>query len=197
MSYSKRWFCPNLFWLLGLVPRIKFSKCQIERVSIEFIDFHCCIVFHCVYHSMSILLLMEIWLVSSLEWLQTMLLWAYLHMHSGLPRWRLVVKNPLASAGDERDAGSIPAWGRSPGGRQDTPLQYSCLENPMDRGACQAIVHRVTHSQTQLKQLRMHTCICTLLHINTYLQRTNLTWNNWVIWCVCVCVCVYIFQLTR
>ena len=60
----------------------------------------------------------------------------------------LVVKNPPANAGDIRDAGSIPESGRSPGGGHGNPLQYSCLENPMDRGAWQAIVHRVAKSLT-------------------------------------------------
>ena len=46
----------------------------------------------------------------------------------------LVVKNLPASAGDIRDLGSIPGWGRSPGGGNGNPLQYSCLESPMDRG---------------------------------------------------------------
>ena len=63
----------------------------------------------------------------------------------------LVVKNPPASAGDIRDAGLIPGSGRSPGGRHGNPLQDSCLENPMDRGAWQAAVHSVTQSWTQLK----------------------------------------------
>ena len=58
----------------------------------------------------------------------------------------LVVKNPPASAGDTRDLGLIPGSGRSPGGRKGNPLQYSCLENPMDRGAWQATVHGVTES---------------------------------------------------
>ena len=52
----------------------------------------------------------------------------------------LVVKNVPANAGDVREAGSIPGLGRSPGGGHGNPLQYSCLENPMDRGACCAIV---------------------------------------------------------
>ena len=52
---------------------------------------------------------------------------------------------------DIRDSCSIPGLGRSPGGGHGNPLQYSCLENPMDRGTWQAIVHRVTQSQTQLK----------------------------------------------
>ena len=54
----------------------------------------------------------------------------------------LVVKDP--------DVGSTPGSGRSPGEGNGNPLQYFCLENPMDRGACQTIVHRVTKSQTQL-----------------------------------------------
>ena len=50
----------------------------------------------------------------------------------------LVVKNPPANAGDVRDEGSIPGLGRSPGEGNDNPVQQSCLENPMDRGAWQA-----------------------------------------------------------
>ena len=60
----------------------------------------------------------------------------------------LVVKNPPANAGDIRDTGSIPGSERSPGGGHGNPLQYSCLENPMDRGACQATVHGVAESDT-------------------------------------------------
>ena len=60
----------------------------------------------------------------------------------------LVVKNPLANAGDVRDSGLIPGSGRSPGERNGNPLQYSCLENAMDRGAWQATVDRVTKSRT-------------------------------------------------
>ena len=63
----------------------------------------------------------------------------------------LVVKNPPASAGDIRDAGLIPESGRSPAGGHGNPLQYSCLENSMDRGAWRATVHRVAKSRTQLK----------------------------------------------
>ena len=59
-----------------------------------------------------------------------------------------MVKNPPANAGDVRDVGSIPGSGRSPGGGHANPLQYSCLENPMDRGAWQATVHGVRKSWT-------------------------------------------------
>ena len=60
----------------------------------------------------------------------------------------LVVKNSPATAGDIRDTGSIPGSGKSPGGEHGIPLQYSGLENPMDRGAWQDMVHGVTKSQT-------------------------------------------------
>ena len=65
----------------------------------------------------------------------------------------LVAKNTPASAGELWDVGSIPGSGRSPGGRHGNQLQDSCLEHPMDGGVWQATVHRVTKSQTQLKQL--------------------------------------------
>ena len=57
-----------------------------------------------------------------------------------------MVKNLLANAGNIRDLGSIPGSGRSSGGGHSNPLQYSCLENPMDRGAWQDTVHRVAES---------------------------------------------------
>ena len=59
----------------------------------------------------------------------------------------LAVKNPPVNAGDIRDMDSVPESGRSPGGGHCSPLQYCCLENPMDRGAWGAIVHRVSKSQ--------------------------------------------------
>ena len=64
-----------------------------------------------------------------------------------------MVKNAPANAGDKRDRGSIPGLGISPEGVHGNPLQYSCLENPMDGGALQVIVHGVAQSQTRLKRL--------------------------------------------
>jgi len=58
----------------------------------------------------------------------------------------LVVKNLPANAGDVREVRSIPGLGRSPGGGNGNPLQYSCLENPMDRGAWRATVHGITRA---------------------------------------------------
>ena len=70
-----------------------------------------------------------------------------------------MVKNTLAKAGDIKDAGSIPGSGRFPEEGNGNPFQYPCLENPMDKGASQATVHRFAQSRTQLKQLSMHACI--------------------------------------
>ena len=60
----------------------------------------------------------------------------------------LVVKNLPDNAGDTGDADLIPGWGGSPGGGHGNPLQYSCLENSMDRGAWEATVHKVAESDT-------------------------------------------------
>ena len=68
-----------------------------------------------------------------------------------------MVKNPPIDAGDIRDTDLFPESGRSPGGGHGNPLQYSCLENPMDRRAWWATVHRVAQSQTQLKRLSTRT----------------------------------------
>ena len=59
-----------------------------------------------------------------------------------------MVKNTPVNAGDVRDVGSIPGSGRSPGGGPSNPLQYSCLDNPMDRGAWGATAHGVTELDT-------------------------------------------------
>ena len=69
----------------------------------------------------------------------------------------LVVKNLPANAGDIGDVGSIPGSERSPGGGHGSPLQYSCLESPMDREAWPATVHGITQSQTRLKRLSTQT----------------------------------------
>ena len=71
----------------------------------------------------------------------------------GASQMVLVLKNLSANAGDIRDAGSIPGSGRSSEGGNGNPLHYSCLENPMDRGAWRATVHRVIRSQTWMKWL--------------------------------------------
>ena len=90
----------------------------------------------------------------------------------------LVVKNPPANAG-ESDVGSIPGLGRSPGGGYDNPLQYSCLENPMDRGDWQAvsgsnhtesiILSSSDNVKTKLKQR----------HTSHKTQRITLTMDLW------------------
>ena len=82
----------------------------------------------------------ELWCVT-LEYFKEKLArhWNLISLQFHVCEWAsqvaLVVKNPPANAGDMRDLGSIPALGRSSGEGNDNPLQYSCLENPMDRGA--------------------------------------------------------------
>ena len=83
----------------------------------------------------------------------TIYLRIYIYTYIWASQVVLVVKNPPANARDIRDTGSIPASGRSTGGGHGNPLEYFCLENPMDRGACWATVHRVVKSQTRLKRL--------------------------------------------
>jgi len=74
--------------------------------------------------------------------------WVSTHIYIWASQVTLVVKNPSANAGDVQDTHSISGSGRSPEEGHGNPLHYSCLENPMDRGAWWAMVHRVTECQT-------------------------------------------------
>ena len=74
-----------------------------------------------------------------------------------------VVKNPPASTGDVREASLIPGLARSPGGGHGNPLQYSCLENPRDRGAWRATVHRVAESDVTMQPNDNKYCKSTVL----------------------------------
>ena len=84
--------------------------------------------------------------------------WIYMYICAlmGCFQVALAVKNLPAKAGDIRDKGSIPASGRSPGGGNGHPFQYSCLENPMDRGAWRATIHRAGHIWSYFE----HACMC-------------------------------------
>ena len=80
-----------------------------------------------------------------------------------------MVKNPPAKAGETRDVGGpIPGSGRSPGVGNGSPFQYSCLENPMDRGAWQTTIHGIAKSWTWL---RTHT------HTHTHLIILSFFWT--------------------
>ena len=68
-------------------------------------------------------------------------------------------KESACNSGDAGDGGLITGSGKSPGGGHGNSLQYSCLDNPMDRAAWCATVHRISKNQTLLKQLNMHTCL--------------------------------------
>ena len=84
--------------------------------------------------------------------LSSAMLWHIIMMilTNGASQVMLMVKNLPDNSGDIRDMGSISGWGRFPGEGNGKPLQCSCLENPMDRGAWQAIVHGVAKSQVRL-----------------------------------------------
>ena len=75
-----------------------------------------------------------------------------------------MVKNPPTNAGDLREEDSTPGLGRSSGRGHGNPLQYSCLGNPMDRGAWRATAHSIAKTQTRLKRLSTHAYID--LHIS-------------------------------
>ena len=99
-------------------------------------------------------------IVLGVEKSQTQLRKTHTHTHththtcySRISQVALEVKNLSSNTEDARDMGSIPRLGRSPGAGHGNPLQYSCLENSMERGAWWAAVHGVTKSRTWLKQL--------------------------------------------
>ena len=96
----------------------------------------------------------------------------------------LVVKNLPVNAGDLRDLGLIPQLGRSPGGGYGNPFQYSCLENPIDRGAWRATVHWVTESNTP--EATWHACMSYILsgnncpHSNRLSEAASQRWDGQV-----------------
>ena len=106
-----------------------------------------------------------IWVVAMWIYSYVKIYWLYIekqctfdnllcHTFSGFPV-DSAGKEPTCQFRRHREVGSIPGWGRSPGLGDGNPLQYSCMENSMDRGAWWPIVHRVAKSQTQLKRLSM------------------------------------------
>ena len=107
------------------------------------------------------------------------------HTHTHTRIWAsqvaIVVKNSPASVGDKRDAGLIPGLGRCFKGGHGNPLQYSCLENPLDRGALWATVHRVTKSQIQLKWLHARVFAYTHTHTHTRNFYTEDIWYQCIL----------------
>ena len=109
----------------------------------------------------------------------------------GTSRVALVVKNPPANAGDRRNVSVIPELGRSPGGGHGNPLQYSCLENPMNRGNWRATVHGVAMSWTLLKWLStqhhdyfgLFTKFCQM----SFIMLCLVEFSDCFLWCYWVC----------
>ena len=101
----------------------------------------------------------------------------------------LMVKNLPANAGDVRNVDLIPGSGRSPGEGLSNPLQYSCLENFMDRGAWWAMVHRVAKSWTWLKRLSMHAC----KNVNKHYSSVFSIFGALCKWNHTICAFVFVF----
>ena len=101
-----------------------------------------------------------------------------IHMNLGFPDGA-GVKNSPASAGDKRDLGLIPGSGRSPGEGHGTPLQHSCLGNPMDRGAWWATVHGVEKGQTRLKHVCTHSQMNLLIKQKQTHRLRELSYGCW------------------
>ena len=96
------------------------------------------------------------------------------------PKVSLLLKDPPANAGDVRGLGCIPALQSSPGAGHGNPLQYSCLENPMHRGAWQATVHRVTEQfywSKDPQNFPNKTTIVVNTNVSNYTQPTK--WTEW------------------
>ena len=92
----------------------------------------------------------------------------------------VVAKSPPANAGDTGDASSIPGSGRSPGVGNDNPLQYSCLENSMDRGASWATVHQVAKSRLSTHRHKFAAFFCFCFSFSVCAKSDNLffLWHN-------------------
>ena len=101
-------------------------------------------------------------------------------LYCGASQVAVVVKNLPACAGDIRDVGSVPGMARFPGGGKGYSLQYSCLENPTDRGVWWATVHGVTKSRTQISDKHTHTIKEThkLLYIQNVKQYCSKFYNT-------------------
>jgi len=113
-------------------------------------------------------------------------MYIYTCIHTGASQVTLVVKSPPANTRDARNMNLIPGSGWSPGEGNGSPRQYSCLENPIDRGAWQATAHGVTKSQIWLSihflvfiyTSDIYMYICIDVHIYIYIRLTLLyTWN--------------------
>ena len=118
------------------------------------------------------------------------LLWSKLFNGSGFPGGASG-KEPTNQSRRPKKHGWIPGWGRSLGGGLGNPLQYSCLENPMDRGAWQAAVHKVTKSQMWLK---WHSVLTYILIVKPFL----FTWNllRILLFLLLFNIQVFIFQIS-
>ena len=126
----------------------------------------------------------------------------YIYRHVCIQRWGFhggsAIKNLPDNAGDARDVGSIPVLERSPWEGNGNPLQYSCLENPMDRGAWWSMVHKAHLCQTRLKQLSTHACKYNDAKKSRPSPPYSLLTPAVYIYCIIICsLSIYLFSLNR
>ena len=114
---------------------------------------------------------------------------------ASVPHWASLVAQRLKHLpGNARDPGSIPGLGRSPGEGNSAPLQYSCLENPMDGGVWWAAAHRVTKSQTQLSGFTFFLSVphwwtwstTKIDHLRPKRQKIFYQWSSFFFWNKCI-----------
>ena len=156
--------------LLNYSLRGKFNSCVYVCV---------CVCAHMHAHACACTCASQSFVEKRSQWDVTVILYIeYIYTYLGFPGGTSG-KEPACQCRRHRRRGLISGLGRSSGGGRGNLLQCSCLENPMDRRAWQATVHRVAKSQTQLKRLSTHA-----YPIHIYM-------------CVCVCVCIYIYIIKR
>ena len=115
----------------------------------------------------------------------------------GISQGVLVVKNPPANAGDIKNPGFIPVLGTSPGVGNGSPLQYSCLGNPMDRGNCWVMLQSTgSQSRMWLKQLSTYTAhnneqCWASFHVKHHsaLWKSLISWHSWSLGAMCMQIC--------
>ena len=145
----------NLFLFCKQVHLYHFLRFHISHLyshpfqHLLFVDFSMMAILRCEVILIAVLIWISL-IISSIEHLYYGIVFNKKYHKSGASQVALVVKNPPANVGDTGDMGSIPGSGRSLGEANGKPLQYSCLDNSMDRGAWRSTVHGVTKSQTWL-----------------------------------------------
>ena len=149
---SNKNFCSHIH--THKLPTLSTSRTRVVHLLQSMTPQWHIIIAHSLYWSL-LLMLHILWVLQNIRWYVSIIIGSN-RIVSGFPGGTSG-KEPTANAGDVRASGLIPGLGRSPGGEHGNQLQYTCLENPMDRGVWWATVHGVAESWTELSNwVRMH-----------------------------------------